>query len=144
MSHEPVLFLIGVLPTLNALLNATSACLLVAGYRFIRQKRVAAHRRSMLAAFATSALFLIGYLLLRYFAGITRFTGQGWVRPVYFTVLASHTLLAAAILPLALVTLARALRAAFVRHARLARWTLPVWLYVSVTGVLVYWMLYRM
>ncbi len=135
---------LAILPAMNAVLNLTSAILLIIGYRFIRQKRVQAHRRSMLAAFAASVLFLAGYLVLRYFAGITRFTGQGWVRPVYFSILASHTLLATAILPLALVTLARALRAAYARHARLARWTLPVWLYVSVTGVLVYLMLYRL
>ncbi len=98
----------------------------------------------MLAAFVTSTLFLISYLTLRYHAGMTRFTGQGWIRPVYFTILTSHTILAAVIVPLAVVTLSRALRGRFERHVRIARWTLPLWLYVSVTGVLVYWILYRL
>ncbi len=132
------------LPTLNALLNATSGVLLVVGYLFIRRKQVTAHKICMLSAFVTSCLFLISYLTLRYYAGMTRFTGQGWIRPVYFTLLTSHTILAAAIVPLALVTLFRALRGRFDRHARIARWTLPLWLYVSVTGVLVYWILYRL
>ncbi len=98
----------------------------------------------MLAAFVTSTLFLISYLTLRYHAGMTRFPGQGWIRPVYFTILTSHTILAAVIVPLAVVTLSRALRGRFEPHARIARWTLPLWLYVSVTGVLVYWILYRL
>ena len=136
--------LISVLPTVNALLNGTSALLLVTGYLLIRRRRVSAHRACMLAAFAASAVFLASYLTLRYYAGMTRFTGQGWIRPVYFTILVSHTILAAAIVPLALVTLSRALRARFDRHVRIARWTLPLWLYVSVTGVLVYVILYRL
>jgi uncharacterized membrane protein YozB (DUF420 family) len=98
----------------------------------------------MLSAFVASCLFLISYLTLRYYAGMTRFTGQGWIRPVYFAILTSHTILAAGIVPLALITLSRALRGRFDRHARIARWTLPLWLYVSVTGVLVYWILYRL
>jgi uncharacterized membrane protein YozB (DUF420 family) len=136
--------LVSVLPTLNALLNGTSALLLVTGYLLIRRRRVSAHRACMLAAFVASAVFLASYLTLRYYAGMTRFTGQGWIRPVYFSILVSHTILAAAIVPLALMTLTRALRARFDRHARIARWTLPLWLYVSVTGVLVYVILYRL
>jgi uncharacterized membrane protein YozB (DUF420 family) len=132
------------LPALNAILNATSAVLLVVGYLHIRQKDVPTHKRCMLAAFGTSSLFLVSYLVLRYYAGMTRFSGRGWIRPIYFTILTSHTILAAAVVPLVLVTLARALRGRFDRHVRLARWTLPIWMYVSVTGVLVYWILYHL
>lgn len=132
------------LPALNAALNATSATLLIIGYLFIRRRKVTEHQTCMLSAFVTSSLFLVSYLTLRYYAGMTRFTGQGWIRPVYFTILTSHTILAAVILPLALVTLFRGLRGRFDRHVRIARWTLPLWLYVSVTGVLVYWMLYQL
>ena len=132
------------LPTLNALLNATSAVLLIAGYLCIRRRKVTGHKICMLSAFVTSSLFLTSYLILRYYAGMTQFTGQGWIRPVYFTILTSHTVLAAGIVPLVLITLSRALRGRFDRHARIARWTLPLWLYVSVTGVLVYWILYRL
>ncbi len=135
---------IAILPTLNALLNATSAVLLIAGYLFIRRRKVTSHKICMLSAFVASCLFLISYLTLRYYAGMTRFTGQGWIRPVYFAILTSHTILAAGIVPLVLITLSRALRGRFDRHARIARWTLPLWLYVSVTGVLVYWILYRL
>jgi uncharacterized membrane protein YozB (DUF420 family) len=98
----------------------------------------------MVSAVVVSALFLVGYLTLRSVAGMTRFTGQGWIRPVYFTLLFSHTILAVAIVPLVLVTLVRALRGQFDRHVRIARWTLPLWLYVSVTGVLIYWLLYHL
>ena len=132
------------LPTLNALLNATSAVLLIAGYLCIRRRKVTGHKVCMLSAFVTSTIFLTSYLILRYYAGMTRFPGQGWIRPVYFTILTSHTVLAAGIVPLVLITLSRALRGHFDRHARIARWTLPLWLYVSVTGVLVYWILYRL
>ncbi len=132
------------LPALNAALNGTSACLLVAGFLCIRRKRVTAHKACMLSAVATSTLFLISYLTYHYHVGSVPFRGQGWARPVYFSILSSHTVLAAATLPLVLVTLTRALRGRFQRHARIARWTLPVWLYVSVTGVLVYWMLYHL
>jgi putative membrane protein len=135
---------IAMLPTLNALLNATSAVLLIAGYLCIRRRKVTGHKLCMLAAFVTSSLFLTSYLILRYYAGMSRFTGQGWIRPVYFTILTSHTVLAAGIVPLVLITLSRALRGRFERHARIARWTLPLWLYVSVTGVLVYWILDRL
>jgi putative membrane protein len=133
---------VGALPALNAILNGTSAVLLVLGYAFIRQRRVAAHLTCMLTAFGVSTLFLISYVIYHYNAGSRPFGGQGWIRPVYFTLLLTHILLAAAIVPLALTTIYRALTAQFIRHRRLARWTLTIWLYVSVTGVLIYWMLY--
>jgi putative membrane protein len=132
------------LPGLNATLNAIAAALLVGGYIMIRRRRIAAHKRFMLSAFATSALFLASYLVYHYNVGSRPFTGQGPIRVVYFTILITHVVLAAAILPMALITLNHAVRARFERHVPIARWTLPVWLYVSVTGVLVYWMLYRM
>jgi putative membrane protein len=130
-------------PTLNAILNATSALLLVAGYAFIRRRRIRAHRACMLAAFASSILFLVSYLVYHYQVGSVRFQGSGWVRGVYFAVLISHTVLAAVVPVLAVITLVRALRQRFDRHRAIARWTLPLWLYVSATGVVVYWMLYR-
>jgi uncharacterized membrane protein YozB (DUF420 family) len=133
-----------ILPAVNATLNALSACLLIGGYACIRRGRRAAHQRCMLSAFLVSILFLAGYLTLRYFAGMTRFTGQGWIRPVYFSILLSHTALAAGIVPLALVTVTRALREEHVRHVRIARWTLPLWLYVSITGVVIFWLLYHL
>jgi putative membrane protein len=132
------------LPAINATLNATSAILLIAGYRFIRRRQITAHKRCMLAAGATSALFLVSYLTYHYYVGSMPFRGQGWVRPLYFTILISHTSLAAAIVPLVLITLFRAWKADFVRHARLARWTWPIWMYVSVTGVIIYVMLYQL
>jgi putative membrane protein len=132
------------LPGVNAVLNGTSAVLLVAGYVFIRQRRVLAHQTCMLSAFGASTLFLISYVIYHYYAGSRPFGGQGWIRPVYFTLLLTHILLATAIVPLALTTIYRALTAQFDRHMRLARWTLPIWLYVSTTGVLIYWMLYRL
>ena len=131
-------------PTLNAALNAASALLLTFGFLNIRRRRVAAHRACMIAAFAVSCLFLVSYLAYHAQAGTTRFQGQGWTRPVYFGILLTHTPLAALIVPLAIVTLRRALRAQFDRHARMARWTLPLWLYVSLTGVVIYWMLYHL
>jgi putative membrane protein len=130
-------------PSVNAALNAASALLLSAGYVFIRRRRVAAHRACMLGAFVVSAAFLLSYLAYHAQVGATRFRGEGVFRAVYFAVLGSHTVLAVAVVPLAVVTLARALRGRFDRHRRIARWTLPVWWYVSVTGVLVYLMLYR-
>jgi uncharacterized membrane protein YozB (DUF420 family) len=133
-----------ILPAVNAALNALSACLLIGGYACIRRGRRAAHQRCMLAAFLVSVLFLASYLTLRYLAGMTRFEGQGWIRPVYFTILLSHTVLAAGIVPLAIVTMARALREEHARHVRVARWTLPLWLYVSITGVVIYWLLYHL
>lgn len=132
------------LPAVNATLNAVAATLLAAGYACIRRGRIDLHRRCMVAAFATSALFLASYLVYHAQAGSRPFTGEGPIRVVYFTVLISHIILAAAVLPLAVVTLRRGLRRDDARHAALARWTLPVWLYVSVTGVVVYWMLYRL
>lgn len=132
------------LPAVNAALNALAALLLVAGYVQIRRRRIAAHRACMLAAFTTSVLFLVSYLTYHAQVGSQPFTGQGPIRTVYFVVLISHIVLAALILPLALVTLRRGLRRDDVRHAAIARWTLPIWLYVSVTGVVVYWMLYRL
>ena len=133
-----------ILPAVNAALNALSACLLIGGFACIRRGRRAAHQRCMLAAFLVSVLFLASYLTLRYFAGMTRFEGQGWIRPVYFTILLSHTVLAAGIVPLAIVTVVRGLREEHVRHVRIARWTLPLWLYVSITGVVIYWLLYHL
>jgi len=130
------------LPTLNAALNSLSAVFLFAGYLFIRAKNRDAHRLCMLAAFTCSILFLISYLVYHFQVGSVGFKGQGWIRPVYFTILITHTLLATAVVPLALITLVRALREQFAAHRRIARWTLPVWLYVSVTGVVVYLMLY--
>ncbi len=132
------------LPTLNAILNATSAILLTAGYRFIRRRQITAHKRCMLAACTVSALFLVSYLTYHYYVGSMPFRGRGWVRPLYLTILISHTILAATIVPLAIVTVFRAWKADFRKHARLARWTLPIWLYVSVTGVIVYVMLYQL
>ena len=141
--HYPVLP-ISALPTLNACLNATSTVLLILGYRFIRRQNIRAHRTCMLAAFSVSMLFLVSYLTYHYHVGTTRFTGQGWVRPVYFSILVTHTILAALVPFLALVTLSRAMKGHFPQHRRIARWTLPIWLYVSVTGVIVYLMLYHL
>jgi len=131
------------LPTVNAVLNGTSTILLAVGYTFIRRRRIKAHRACMLSAFGTSMLFLISYLTYHYNVGSMPFRGEGWIRPVYFSILISHVALAAVILPLVIVVLTRALRKRFDMHARLARWALPIWLYVSATGVLVYMMLYR-
>jgi putative membrane protein len=132
------------LPALNAALNGASAVLLVWGYRCIRRRQITAHKRCMLAALGTSTLFLLSYLIYHYHVGSMPFRGQGWVRPLYFTVLTSHTILAALIVPLAVVTLFRAWKADFTKHARIARWTLPIWLYVSLTGVIIYCMLYQL
>lgn len=134
---------ISFLPHLNALLNTTSAILLLAGFRFIRQGRISAHRNCQLSAFFSSTLFLASYLTYHYFHGTTRFAGQGIVRLFYFTILTTHTILAVVIVPLIFITLYRAARGDFLRHKRVARWTLPLWLYVSVTGVIVYLMLYH-
>lgn len=132
------------LPALNACLNATSAVLLATGYVLIRRGRRDAHKRVMLAALVSSALFLTSYLVYHAQVGSVRFRGQGPVRTVYFTILLTHTVLAVAIVPLVGMTLVPALRARFDRHRRLARITLPLWAYVSVTGVVIYWMLYRL
>ena len=132
------------LPALNAGLNATSAALLTLGFFLIRTGRREAHKRAMLAALCCSSLFLVSYLVYHAQVGSVRFRGQGPVRTVYFAILISHTILAVTVVPLALVTLVRALQARFDRHRRIARITLPIWGYVSVTGVIVYWMLYRL
>ena len=132
------------LPALNALLNSISAILLTTGYVLVRRHRVSQHRACMLAAFGTSTLFLVSYLVYHAAVGSVPFTGQGGIRVVYFAILISHTLLAAVIPPLAIVTLVRAVRGQFDRHRKIARWTLPLWLYVSVTGVVIYVMLYRL
>ena len=133
-----------VFPALNATLNGTSAILLVTAHGMIQRGRVAVHRRLMLAAVITSSLFLISYLYYHAHVGSVRFQGQGWSRPLYFTILISHTVLAALIVPLVVVTLVRALRARFDRHRVIARWTYPLWLYVSITGVVIYFMLYHL
>ncbi len=132
------------LPSVNAVLNSLSAAFLITGYYFIRSKRVGAHRACMLSAFGCSTLFLISYLVYHYHVGSVPFKSQGWIRTVYFAILITHTILAAAVVPLALMTLSRALKGRFAAHRRIARWTFPVWLYVSVTGVVVYVMLYKL
>jgi uncharacterized membrane protein YozB (DUF420 family) len=132
------------LPALNATLNATSGVLLLAGWLLIRRGRIDAHRRCMLSAFIASSLFLVSYVVYHAQAGSRPFTGHGVVRPIYFAILISHVVLAAAIVPLALVTLRRALTGDYVRHRHIARVTFPVWMYVSVTGVVIYLMLYHL
>ena len=131
------------LPAVNATLNAISTVLLVTGYLLIRRRQVARHRGVMLAACVTSTLFLISYLTYHAQVGSVRFERQGFVRPLYFTILITHVTLAAAVLPLSLITLSRALAARYNTHRRIARWTFPIWMYVSVTGVLVYVLLYQ-
>jgi uncharacterized membrane protein YozB (DUF420 family) len=132
------------LPTLNATLNATSAVLLAAGYAAIRADKLAAHLALMLGACVASTVFLVSYLVYHAQVGSVPFQGTGWIRPVYFAILISHTVLAVAIVPLVLRTLWLAGWKRFAAHRALARWTLPLWFYVSVTGVIVYWMLYRL
>jgi len=132
-----------VLPHLNAALNASSFILLSSGYYFIRRGQVSAHRTCQLSALTASIIFLISYVIYHLHHGATRFAGQGIARPIYFTILTTHTVLAITIVPFVAVTLRRALRGDFLRHRALARWTLPMWLYVSITGVLVYLMLYH-
>ncbi|HVQ28341.1 MAG TPA: DUF420 domain-containing protein [Vicinamibacteria bacterium] len=132
------------LPAWNAALNATSALLLAAGYAAIRAGRRETHRRFMLGACVSSSLFLVSYLVYHFHVGSVPFTGQGALRRVYFAILISHTILAVVIVPLVLVTLSRGLRERFDAHRRIARVTLPLWAYVSVTGVVIYWMLYRL
>lgn len=130
-------------PALNATLNGTSAVLLFTGRVLIARGRVAAHRACMITAVITSALFLGCYLFFHFKAGNILFLGQGWVRPVYFSILISHVTLAIVIVPLAIITLTRGLKAQYVKHRAIARWTWPLWMYVSVTGVIVYFMLYQ-
>jgi putative membrane protein len=131
------------LPAVNAMLNGLSGILLVIGYLLIRARRIEQHRRVMLAAFVTSSLFLTSYLVYHAQVGSVRFPRQGLVRPLYYTILVTHVTLAVVTLPLAIVTLSRALKARYSKHRAIARWTLPIWLYVSVTGVLVYVLLYQ-
>src|SRR5262249_39987835 len=121
-------------PAINASLNATSGALLLVGYRLIRARRIELHRRFMIAAFSASALFLVCYVIYHAQVGNVRFTRQGWVRPLYFTILITHVSLAFVVLPLAIVTLSRGLSAKYPRHRAIARWTFPIWMYVSVSG----------
>jgi uncharacterized membrane protein YozB (DUF420 family) len=132
------------LPSVNAALNATAAVLLVWGYTLIRRKRIQTHRKVMLAAFATSSVFLICYIVYHVKVGSVHFPKTGAIRTVYFSILGTHTLLAATVPVLAIITLNRGLGQRFDKHRKIARWTLPIWLYVSVTGVVVYLMLYHM
>ena len=133
-----------VLPTVNATLNALSGMFLLVGYILIRRRQINAHRNAMLGAFASSTLFLISYLVYHAHAGSRPFTGQGAIRHVYFAILISHVTLAAVILPMAIATLSRGLRGRYSDHKRIAKWTFPTWMYVSVTGVIVYVMLYQL
>ena len=131
------------LPAVNASLNAVSGVLLLVGYVLIRARRIAAHRAVMIAAFAASSLFLICYVVYHAQVGSVPFQRQGFVRPLYFTILITHVVLAATVPPLAIVTLTRGLKGRYPQHRRIARWTFPIWMYVSVTGVLVYVLLYQ-
>ena len=131
------------LPTLNAALNATSATLIGAGFYFIKQKNIPAHKACMVGALGVSTLFLASYLLYHYNVGSVRFTKQGWIRDVYFPLLLTHTVLAAVVLPMVLRTAFLAFKGQLANHVRIAKWTFPTWMYVSVTGVVVYWMLYH-
>ena len=136
--------MISILPSVNATLNAAAAVLLIWGYLLIRRKHIQTHRKVMLSAFVVSSLFLVCYLVYHFQVGSVHYAKTGAIRAIYFGILGTHTLLAAAVPPLAIVTLSRGLRARFDKHRRIARWTLPIWLYVSITGVVVYLMLYRM
>ena len=142
--ETPGRFDVSALPRLNAALNGASAILLAVAYFFIRHRRAKAHRACMLSAFTLSALFLTSYVIYHVFAGSVAFAGPAWIRPIYLAVLISHIALAAIVLPLALTALYRAWRGRFVRHRQVARWTLPIWLYVSVSGVVIYLMLYHL
>jgi uncharacterized membrane protein YozB (DUF420 family) len=133
-----------IFPTINATLNGTSAVLLLVGRGLIARRRIAAHRAIMITALISSSLFLISYLYYHAHVGSVHFQGEGWSRPVYYTILFTHTVLAAAIVPMVIITLNRALRERFDRHRAIARWTFPLWLYVSVTGVVIYVMLYHL
>ena len=133
-----------VLPSINAALNATAAVLLVWGYTLIRRKQIQAHRKVMTAAFVTSCLFLVCYIVYHVQVGSVHFPHQGAIRTVYFSILTTHTILAAIVPVLAIITLRRGLAARYDKHRKIARWTLPIWLYVSVTGVVVYVMLYHL
>ena len=143
-TKETPMIAISSLPAVNATLNAISTVLLAVGYVMIRQRKISAHRNCMISAFGVSALFLTSYLIYHYHAGSKGFTLEGWIRPIYFTILISHVLLAFLILPLALRTLYLAWRKRIAKHRRIAQLTLPLWLYVSATGVIIYWMLYHL
>jgi uncharacterized membrane protein YozB (DUF420 family) len=131
------------LPTLNAILNATSGLFIIAGFLFIRRRNIQAHRNCMVAAVSASILFLISYLIYHFNVGATSFRGEGLARPVYFFILITHTVLATIIVPFVIITLRRAFKGQYDRHRKIARWTFPMWLYVSITGVIVYLMLYH-
>ena len=131
------------LPAVNATLNATSGVFLLIGWLLIRARKPQAHRLAMLAAFATSTLFLVCYVIYHAQVGSVPFTRQGFVRPLYFTILITHVVLAAGVVPMILITMSRGLKGRFLQHRRIARWTFPIWMYVSVTGVLVYVLLYK-
>ena len=133
-----------IFPPIDATLNGVTAVLLALGHRFIRHGEVSKHRATMIAAFVTSSLFLSCYLYYHAHIGSVHFRGKGWSRPVYFSILISHTMLAAVLIPMVLITLALGLRSKFDRHRKIARWTYPIWVYVSVTGVVVYLMLYKL
>ena len=135
---------VSALPALNALLNGTTAVLLTAGWLCIMRRRIRAHQACMVSAFGVSLVFLLSYVIYHYFAGSRAFTGPGSIRPVYFVLLVSHVILAAVIVPLALTTIYRGLTGQLGRHVRIARWTLPIWLYVSITGVVIYALLYHL
>ena len=135
---------VALLPHLNAILNSASAVLLFVGHRFIKRGDRRRHRISMLAAFATSSLFLLSYLTYHYVHGTQHFQGEGFVRGIYFLILGTHTILAAVIVPMVLVALTHGLKGRYDKHRRIARWTYPVWLYVSVTGVVIYLLLYQL
>ena len=131
------------LPAINACLNSLSTIFLTLGFIFIRQKKIEAHRNCMIAAFCTSTLFLVSYLTYHHYAGRTEFKDPQWFRPIYLAILATHTVLAMAIVPLVLMTLNRSFKARYELHKKIARWTWPIWMYVSVTGVLIYFLLYQ-
>ena len=133
-----------IFPKINASLNGASAVLLFTGHTLLHRGRIAAHRAFMIAAVCTSSLFLVSYLYYHAHVGSVHFRGQGWTRPLYFSILTSHTLLAIAIVPLVIVTLSRGLRGRIERHRAIARWTYPLWMYVSITGVVIYLMLYHL
>ena len=142
MMQDPAQY--AIFPVIDATLNGTTAILLLMGRNFIKRGRMAAHRALMIAALVSSTLFLTSYLYYHYHVGSVRFQGQGWSRPLYFSILISHTILAIVIVPMVIITLSRALRERFDRHQAIARWTFPLWMYVSVTGVIVYVMLYHL
>jgi uncharacterized membrane protein YozB (DUF420 family) len=137
------MFTLADLPTMNAILNATSAILLVIGHSYMRRGKIKSHRKTMIAAFTTSCLFLSSYLIYHFFHGSQPFKGEGMIRPIYFSVLLSHTVLAAAVVPLAILSLWRGLEKKYEAHRAIARWAYPIWIYVCVTGVMIYLMLYH-